>query len=69
MSGDIWNHLPQMLSHFEEEGIPFPSFEEGQMANLVAFIHGGGTPPARAQEGAWLRPKTTRTRRRPRTRA
>jgi D-alanyl-D-alanine carboxypeptidase len=22
IAGDIWNHLPEMLHHFEEEGIP-----------------------------------------------
>lgn len=39
MSGRIWNHLPAMLMHFEEEGLPVPTFEDDQMADLVAFLH------------------------------
>ena len=39
MSGQIWNHLPAMLEHFEEEGIPVPAFEGDQMADLIAFLH------------------------------
>jgi Cytochrome c len=41
MSGDIWNHLPEMIHHFKEEGIPFPTFSDGEMADLIAFLHGG----------------------------
>jgi len=41
MSGDIWNHLPQMIHHFKEEGIPFPTFSDEQMADLIAYLHGG----------------------------
>jgi hypothetical protein len=29
MSGQIWNHLPAMIEHFEDEGIPFPNFAAG----------------------------------------
>lgn len=39
MSGRIWNHLPAMLEHFEEEGLPVPTFAEEEMADLVAFLH------------------------------
>ena len=39
MSGQIWNHVPAMVMHFEEEGIPFPTFTNGQMADLVAYLH------------------------------
>ena len=39
MSGQIWNHLPTMLSQFEEEGVPFPTFTGDQMADLVAYLH------------------------------
>lgn len=47
MSGRIWDHLPQMLGHFEEEGIRVPSFEGNEMANLIAYLHSGqGGPPA-----------------------
>ena len=39
MSGQIWNHLPAMLMHFEEEGLPVPTFQDDQMADLVAYLH------------------------------
>jgi len=39
MSGQIWNHLPAMLVHFKEEGLPVPTFRDEQMADLVAFLH------------------------------
>lgn len=39
MSGRIWNHLPVMLEHFKEEGLPVPTFADGQMADLVAYLH------------------------------
>jgi cytochrome c6 len=42
MSGIIWNHVPGMLPHFKEEGVPFPTFKGNQMADLIAYLHGGG---------------------------
>lgn len=39
MSGQIWNHLPAMLMHFEDEGLAVPTFDDSQMADLVAFLH------------------------------
>lgn len=39
MSGQIWNHLPAMLEHFKEEGLPVPNFADEQMADLVAYLH------------------------------
>ena len=39
MSGRVWNHLPAMLDHFKEEGLPVPTFGDGQMADLVAYLH------------------------------
>ena len=39
MSGQIWNHLPAMLMHFKEEGLPVPTFADEQMADLVAYLH------------------------------
>jgi mono/diheme cytochrome c family protein len=42
MSGIIWNHVPGMLPHFKEEGVPFPTFSGNQMADLIAYLHGGG---------------------------
>ena len=41
MSGQIWDHLPEMIHHFEEEGLPYPTFKQGEMADLVAFLHSG----------------------------
>lgn len=43
MSGQVWNHLPEMLEHFEEEGIAFPTFSDEEMADLIAYLHGGAT--------------------------
>jgi mono/diheme cytochrome c family protein len=31
-----------MLPHFKEEGVPFPTFKRNQMADLIAYLHGGG---------------------------
>ena len=39
MSGQIWNHLPAMLEHFKDEGLPVPAFADEQMADLVAYLH------------------------------
>ena len=39
MSGDIWNHVPMMIDHFKDENIPFPTFTEAEMADLIAFLH------------------------------
>ena len=51
MSGAIWNHVPAMLPHFQEEGIPFPTFTGFEMADLIAYLHskrtGGTAAPAR----------------------
>ncbi len=51
MSGQVWDHLPAMLPHFREEKIPVPTFTQGEMADLIAFLHSGkgakpGTAPA-----------------------
>jgi mono/diheme cytochrome c family protein len=51
MSGQVWDHLPAMLPHFREEKIPVPTFTQGEMADLIAFLHSGkgakaGEPPA-----------------------
>jgi hypothetical protein len=39
MSGQIWNHMPAMLEHFEEEGLPLPTFADEQMSDLIAYLH------------------------------
>ena len=53
MSGRIWDHLPAMLPHFREEDIPVPTFAQGEMADLIAFLHSG--------QGAQAMPTTTQT--------
>jgi hypothetical protein len=35
MSGTIWNHVPLMVHHFKEEGIPYPSFSANEMADRL----------------------------------
>lgn len=45
MSGLIWNHLPAMVDHFEEEGIPFPNFAGYEMADMIAYLHSEGQAP------------------------
>lgn len=51
MSGNIWNHVPQMRRFFREEGLEFPTFTGNQMADLVAYLHGGGAPPEEMEHG------------------
>jgi cytochrome c2 len=51
MSGQIWDHLPAMLSHFREEKIPVPTFTQGEMADLIAFLHSGKGAKAGALPG------------------
>ncbi len=46
MSGRIWNHVPTMEKLFKAEKIPFPTFTGNQMADLMAYLHGGGPAPA-----------------------
>lgn len=41
MSGQIWDHLPAMIVHFEEEKVPMPRFADNQMADIVAYLHSG----------------------------
>jgi hypothetical protein len=66
MSGDIWNHVPQMIHHFKEEGIAFPVFSDEEMADLIAYLHGGapagmGTSPSTgAETGMEWRPARRR---------
>lgn len=51
MSGRIWNHMPAMLPHFQEEGIPFPTFTGYQMADLIAYLHSKSSKAAAAAAG------------------
>lgn len=65
MSGQIWNHLPAMLTHFKKEGIPLPNFEANQMADLVAYLHSetkvsaGATPAGTTTDGGMQMGSTT----------
>jgi len=34
----IWNHAPKMEKAFAKEGIQWPNFIGGEMADLVAYI-------------------------------
>lgn len=52
MSGLIWNRVPTMKEAFAEEHIPFPEFKEGQMASLIAYLHGGPPPEVKGMKGA-----------------
>ena len=54
MSGRIWNHLPAMLGHFEEEGIPYPTFADDEMADLVAYLHSEGEAPVSGASGGGM---------------
>lgn len=45
MSGRLWNHVPDMERFFREEKLAFPTFKGHQMADLVAYLHGGGPAP------------------------
>ena len=51
MSGRIWNHLPVMLEHFKMEGLPVPTFDDGQMADLVAYLHSEPVAAAASTNG------------------
>lgn len=45
MSGQIWDHLPAMVERFKSEGTPLPTFSDGQMADLVAYLHSAQATP------------------------
>lgn len=45
MSGRIWNHVPDMEVAFKKEGKEFPTFKGNEMADMMAYLHGGGSPP------------------------
>lgn len=51
MSGSIWNHAPAMVSAFQEEGVPFPTFSDFEMADLVAYLHSKAPGRAAAPAG------------------
>ena len=40
IAGEMWNHGPAMWQAMQSEGIAFPVFEEGEMAEVIAYIYG-----------------------------
>jgi mono/diheme cytochrome c family protein len=38
----LWNHGPEMAEQLRAAGIPRPSFEPGELANIVAYIQSAG---------------------------
>ncbi len=34
----LWNHAPIMLDRIEQSGIPFPIFQQGEMADLLGYL-------------------------------
>lgn len=34
----LWNHAPIMLDRIEQSGIPFPIFQQGEMADLLEYL-------------------------------
>lgn len=34
----LWNHAPAMLDRIDKSGIPYPVFQEGEMADLLGFL-------------------------------
>lgn len=51
MSGTIWNHAPAMISAFQAEGTPFPTFSDFEMADVVAYLHSKSPGRAAAPAG------------------
>jgi cytochrome c2 len=40
IAGKMWNHGPKMWEIMKREGISFPVFEEGEMADIIAYLYG-----------------------------
>jgi cytochrome c2 len=39
IAGKMWNHGPKMWENMKEEGLSFPVFEKGEMADVVAYLY------------------------------
>ena len=39
IAGRMWNHGPKMWEIMEREGLTFPTFEEGEMADVLAYLY------------------------------
>jgi cytochrome c2 len=40
IAGKMWNHADKMWEIMKREGISFPVFEEGEMADIIAYLYG-----------------------------
>ncbi|MFQ5628734.1 MAG: c-type cytochrome [bacterium] len=40
IAGEMWNHEPEMWEAMKSEGIAYPIFLEGEMADVIAYIYG-----------------------------
>jgi cytochrome c2 len=40
IAGMMWNHADKMWEIMKREGISFPVFEEGEMADIIAYLYG-----------------------------
>jgi len=40
IAGKMWNHGPKMWEAMKSEGITFPVFKKGEMADIIAYIYG-----------------------------
>ena len=38
LAAPLWNHAPAMLDRIDKSGIPYPVFQEGEMADLLGFL-------------------------------
>lgn len=39
IAGKMWNHAPEMWRLMEEEKISFPTFQRGEMADVIAYLY------------------------------
>lgn len=39
IAGELWNHSFEMAAVMRREGIAFPRFDEGEMADVIAFLY------------------------------
>ena len=42
LAGRLWNHAPSMFTVLKMEGVTWPAFDAGEMADLMAYL--GGDP-------------------------
>jgi mono/diheme cytochrome c family protein len=53
IAGRMWNHGPKMWEAMKREGMTFTEFEEGEMADIIAYLYGLGLEdePGDVQKG------------------